>query len=283
MNRRTLLKNLICGFSAPVAFGSEQASGAVFSGKKLSKIGLQLYTVRRDLEKDFAGTLRKVAALGISEVEFAGYFGQKPENIKKLLAELKLTSPSAHVNLENLRKDLPQIIADTKAAGHQYLILGYLPEPERKSLDDYKKLADLLNKTGEECRKSNLQFAYHNHDFEFARMENQIPYDLLLAQTDAQKVKMELDLYWITKVGFDPLYYFEKYPQRFPLVHVKDLDATPKKYFTEVGRGTIDFKKIFGRAKIGGVRHFFVEQDETPAAPLESVASSVKYLKKLNF
>ena len=257
--------------------------GGSLAAKKLSKIGLQLYTVRRDLEKDFDGTLRKIAALGISEVEFAGYFDQKPKAIKKLLNELKITAPSAHISTETLRRDLPKAIEDAKIVGHQFLVLGYLPEEERKNLKDYKKLIELLNKSGEECRKSGLLFAYHNHDFEFKKTENVIPYDLILAETDAEKVKMELDLYWITKAGYNPVSYFEKHPKRFPLVHVKDMDDTPKKFFTEVGRGTIDFKKILAKADVAGIKHYFIEQDETPAEPLESVRISLKYLGNLQF
>ncbi len=256
---------------------------AKIAGKTLSKIGLQLYTVRRDLEKDFQGTLRKVAALGIKEVEFAGYFDHAPEQIKQILKNLKLAAPSAHVSTGTLRKNLSQAIGDAKIIGHKYLVLGYLPEEERKTFDDYKKLIELLNKSGEECRKADLQFAYHNHDFEFVKTADKIPYDLILAETDAQKVQMEMDLYWITKAGYDPIFYFEKYPGRFPLVHVKDMDDTPKKYFTEVGRGTIDFKKIFAKASVAGIEHYFIEQDETPAEPLESVKASVKNLRELRF
>ena len=277
MNRRTLLQNLICG----ILLNNTDISGAIFGKKNLSKIGLQLYTVRRDLEKDFEETLRKVAALGIKEVEFAGYFNHKPEEINKLLKNLKLAAPAAHTSTETLRNGLSKAIEDAKIIGHKYLVLGYLPEEERKSLEDYKKLIELLNKAGEKCRKNDLKFAYHNHDFEFKKTENVIPYDLILSETDKQNVKMELDLYWITKAGFDPLDYFEKYPQRFPLVHVKDMDGTHKKYFTEVGRGVIDFKKIFAASEKAGIKHYFIEQDETPAESLESVKVSVKYLKEL--
>ena len=258
-------------------------SGVAANKKKLSKIGLQLYTVRRDLEKNFEGTLRAVAALGINEVEFAGYFGQTAERIKELLKNLKLAAPSAHIDTETLRGGLSKAIEDARIIGHKYLVLGHVPEQERKSLDDYKKLIELLDKAGEECLKADLQFAYHNHDFEFKKFGDKIPYEFILAETDARKVKMELDLYWISKAGFEPFAYFEKYPNRFPLVHVKDMDATPKKSFTEVGRGTIDFKKIFAKSGAAGIRHCFIEQDETPAAPLESVETSLKYLKALRF
>lgn len=283
MNRRNFLQGLSFSFGGAFLLNNKVASGKTFAAKKLKKIGLQLYTVRKNLETDFEETLRKVSELGIDEVEFAGYFGQKPEMIKTWLKRFKLASPSAHIDTETLRKNLPKAIENAKIIGHKYLVLGYLPEQERKSLDDYKKLVELINKAGEECKKADLQFAYHNHDFEFKTTDGKIPYDLILAETDAEKVKMELDLYWITKAGFDPLSYFEKYPQRFPLVHVKDIDKTSEKSFTEVGRGTIDFKKIFVKSKLAGIKHYFVEQDKTPAEPLESVKFSLKYLRELKF
>lgn len=281
MDRRTLLKNLAYGLGGAALMSNLNVR--TVAANKLSKIGLQLYTVRRDLQKDFDATLRAVAALGIAEVEFAGYFDQKPDKIKALLKELKLAAPSAHINTETLRGGLAKAIEDARVISHQYLVLGYLPEPERKSLDDYKKLIDLINKAGEECRQAGLQFAYHNHDFEFQTLDAKVPYDLILAETDTRNVKMEMDLYWISKAGFDPLPYFEKYPKRFPLVHVKDMDGTPKKYFTEVGRGTIDFKKVFSKADLAGIKHYFIEQDETPAEPLKSIEVSLKYLKQLRF
>jgi sugar phosphate isomerase/epimerase len=283
MNRRTLLRTLAYGLGGGILLNNLKTDAVAAGRKKLSKIGLQLYTVRRDLERDFEGTLRQVAALGIKEVEFAGYFGQKAERVKELLKNLNLASPSAHVGTETLRRELAKAIEDARIIGHKYLVLGYVPEEERKSLDDYKKLSELVNKAGEECQKSDLQFAYHNHDFEFKKTEDKIPYDLILAETDARNVKMELDLYWISKAGFAPLDYFERYPKRFPLVHVKDMDATPQKNFTEVGRGTIDFGKIFSKRGAAGIKHYFIEQDETPGAPLESVGKSLKYLRELRF
>lgn len=282
MNRRIFFRTMSYGIGA--AFLLKNLSFPVqTSGKTLSKIGLQLYTVRKDLEQDFEGTLRKVAAIGFNEVEFAGYFGQKPEEVKKLLKELKLAAPSAHFSSVVGRDELSKAIEAAKIIGHKYLVFAYLREEERRSLDDYKKLIEKLNKAGEECRKAGLQFAYHNHDFEFIKMDGQIPYDLILAETDKDLVKMEMDLYWITKAGYDPLSYFEKHPGRFPLVHVKDMDATPKKFFTEVGRGVIDFKKIFSNAEKAGIKHYFIEQDETLAESLESVKTSFNYLKKLRF
>jgi sugar phosphate isomerase/epimerase len=282
MNRRVLLQSLVYGLGGGILLNGLNV-GAASGRKRLARIGLQLYTVRKNMASDFEGTLRQIAGLGIREIEFAGYFGQPPEQIKKLLKTLGIKAPSAHISTETLRTDLPKAIEDARIIGHKYLVLGYLPEEERKTLDDYKKLIELLNQAGEECRKTDLQFVYHNHNFEFQKIEDKIPYDLILRDTDAQNVKMELDLYWITKAGFDPLSYFEKHPKRFPLVHVKDIDDTPKKSFTEVGRGTIDFAKIFAKARTAGIKHYYIEQDETPAEPLESVKISLKYLQELKF
>ena len=152
MNRRTLLRTLAYGLGGGILLNNPKTGGKAAGRKKLSKIGLQFYTVRRDLERDFEGTLRQVAALGIKEVEFAGYFGQKSERVKELLKNLNLASPSAHIGTETLRRELAKAIEDARIIGHKYLVLGYVPEEERKSLYDYKKLSELLNKAGEECR-----------------------------------------------------------------------------------------------------------------------------------
>jgi sugar phosphate isomerase/epimerase len=256
------------------------------AGRRLSKIGLQLYTVRRELEKDFAGTLEKVAALGFREVEFAGYFKHSPRDVKTILARYQLSSPSAHISTAALRGTLQEEIEAAHAIGHQYLVCAYLPPEERRSLDDYKKLVELFNRAGERLKKVGIQFGYHNHDFEFTTIaggEGRLPYDVILAGTDPRLVKMELDLYWITKAGQDPLKYFAVYPGRFPLLHLKDMDATPKHFFTEVGQGTIDFKKILAAAQVEGVKHYFVEQDETPGSPFSSIQLSIDYLKRLEY
>ena len=282
-NRRSFLHRAFCG--AVVSLGTARLGLHALSsaGKRISTIGLQLYTVRRELETDFAGTLEKVAALGFREVEFAGYFKHSPQEVKSILAHYQLSSPSAHISTAALRGNLQEEIEAARAIGHQYLVCGYLPAEERRSLDDYKRLVELLNRAGERLKKVGIQFGYHNHDFEFAAMEGRLPYDMILAVTDPELVKMELDLYWITKAGQDPLKYFSAYPGRFPLIHVKDMDATPRHFFAEVGQGTIDFKKILAAARKAGVKHYFVEQDETPASPFSSIKLSIDYLKRLEF
>ena len=277
------MHNLVCGLAGAVLSNDIGNADAASGTGKSSRVGLQLYTVRKSLQLDFEATLRRVAELGIKEVEFAGYFDQPPARINKLLKRLGIRAPSAHISTETLRNGLPSAIESAKIIGHKYLVLGYLPEEERKSLQDYGRLVDLLNRAGEECSRAGLRLAYHNHDFEFAAIGGIVPYDLILAGTDPRTVQMEMDLYWVTKAGLNPVSLFEKHPGRFPLVHVKDIDSTPRKFFTEVGRGVIDFVKIFSKAKEAGIKHYFIEQDETPGDPLESVGISLNYLRALKF
>jgi sugar phosphate isomerase/epimerase len=244
-----------------------------------------LYTVRKDMEKDVEGTLAKVASIGFKEVEFAGYFNRTPEQIKTTLKNNGLTAPSAHTQLPVIKDkaNWQKTIETAQKIGHKYLILAYLMPNERTSFDDYKKLTDVMNQAGADCKKAGIQFGYHNHDFEFQVMDGQMPFDYLLKNTDAKLVKIELDLYWITKAKQSWAKYFDMYPGRFELLHVKDMDKTPKEFFTEVGRGSIDFKPIFAQSKKAGVKHYFVEQDQTPASPFDSIKISYDYLSTLKY
>jgi sugar phosphate isomerase/epimerase len=279
MNRRTFLSS-----STIAVTGSLLAAGFnEISARTISKVGVQLYTVRDQMKNDLEGTIASIAALGYKEVEFAGYYNRTPQQIGEILKKNGLTAPSTHMPINALRDDLNKTVETAAAVGHKFLICPYLMEPERKTMDQYKQHAALFNKAGEACKKAGIQFGYHNHDFEFLKFDGQIPMDVLLAETDPKLVQIELDLYWITKAGHDPLAYFARHPGRFPLVHVKDMDKTPKQFFTEVGRGSIDFKKIFAQSKKAGIKHYFVEQDMCPGNPLDSLKISVDYLRKLTF
>jgi sugar phosphate isomerase/epimerase len=258
-----------------------------------SNIGLQLYTLRTDLAKDLEGTLKKVAAIGYKEVELFGYndgkfFGKTPKEFKAILDGLGLNPVSGHygagVQMKDqkgtLSNDWQRAVDDAAAIGQKYVNCAYLTDGERKSIEDYKKYVDLFNKSGEVAKKAGLQFGYHNHDFEFKKMDGQLPYDLI-ASTDPNLVKLELDLYWIVKAGLDPVDLFKKYPGRFPLWHVKDMDKGDQS-FAEVGTGSIDFKKIFDARKIAGLEHFFVEQDVAKRPALEAIDISFKNVTKMN-
>ena len=278
VNRRGFLKS-----AAGTAFAGLSLSQLNSAAEKIKAVGLQLYTVRRELEKDFEGALARVAAIGFKEVEFAGYFNRSPVQVQSTLKANGLTSPSAHVSLKALSEDWAKTVETAASIGHRYLICAYLMPQERRSLDDYKRCVELFNRAGEVSKKAGIQFGYHNHDFEFPPLDGTVPFDLLLEKTDPNLVKIELDLYWITKAKHDPLKYFASHPGRFPLLHVKDMDNTPKQFFTEVGRGVIDFKRIFQQAGKAGVKHYFVEQDECPGSPLDSIKVSFEYLSKLAF
>jgi sugar phosphate isomerase/epimerase len=281
MNRRLFVNRLTLATTGGLSLYNSDAFAA--AGRRLSKIGMQLYTVRRELEKDFEGTLRKVSALGYREVEFAGYFGHGAAEVKSLLKRLKLDAPAAHVQLSELRGDLRPMLDAAQTIGHRYLLLAWTPPEERRTLEQYRRLADLCNEAGARMQREGVQFAYHNHDFEFAPLEGEVPYDLLLERTDPRLVKLEMDLYWTVKGGASPVEYFERHPGRFHLLHVKDMDATPRRFFADVGKGTIDFKSIFARSRQAGVRHYFVENDEPAGSPFDSLRVSIEYLRRLEF
>ena len=282
--------------SAALLSAGVLVSPSLLAAPKRRYIGLQLYTVRDAMAKDPAGTLAQLAKIGYNSVEGASYtgsqkfYGMSAKEFAALLKRNGMIMPSSHYRLGEeqmngaavpgtMLHDWDRAVDDAAAAGVKYMVCAYLSESERGTLDHYKYVADQLNKAGERCQKAGLQLCYHNHDFEFQTQDGQLPYDLLLA-TDKKLVKMELDLYWVSKAGKDPLDLFKQHPGRFPLWHVKDMDKTPKQFFTEVGNGSIDFKKIFAQAQLAGLQYFFVEQDMTPGSPFDSVTKSMAYIKK---
>lgn len=257
-------------------------SGIGPAGERIERIGVQLYTVRAEMERDLEGTLARVAEIGYKEVEFAGYFGRSPEQIKATLDRVGLTSPSGHMPYESLGDDWGQVLDRAAAIGHQYAVVAWTPQEERRTMDDWKRIAEKFNRAGEQTRRAGLTFAYHNHDFEFTAIDGHLPFDLLLERTDPSIVKLEMDLYWITLAGGDPFAYFSKYPGRFPMVHVKDLKRGAKPPMVDVGTGDINFSAIFARRKDAGIEHYFVEHDE-PASAFDSISASYRYLKQLEF
>ena len=243
-----------------------------------SLAGLQLYTVRALMEADTLGTLETVAEIGYREVEFAGYFGHDPSAIRTHLDQLGVQSPAAHFSLADFSNDIERVIETAAVVGHRYLVCAWIPEEQRTSLDDYRRLARSFNEWGMRCSKAGIQFAYHNHDFEFAAHEGGIPYDILLNECDAGLVAMEIDLYWIRKAGHDPFSYFERYPGRFKLCHVKDMAENGD--MADVGAGTIDFAAVFEHAELAGIEHYFAEHDN-PTDAIQSITTSYSGLANL--
>jgi len=292
MNRRTFLEA-----TTSVAAASLFASrlGWAAEDHKINAIGVQLYTVRDQMKADFDGTVAKVAQIGYKEVEFAGYFGRTPQQVRATLAKNGLTAPSTHVQYDELDEKFSAVVEASKTIGLSYIVCPWIPEDLRKSADIWKKAADKFNRAGEQSKKAGIQFAYHNHWFEFLPVNGKLPYDTLLELCDKDLVKMEMDLCWISVAGADPIKYFNAYPGRFPLVHVKDIKKIPPvtaaggqnfgdslKDMTAVGSGIIDWKKIFAYSDKAGIKHYIVEHDK-PENPFESITASYQYLSKLRW
>jgi sugar phosphate isomerase/epimerase len=265
-----------------------------FSFAEKRKMGLQLYSLRDVIMKDVAGTLKQVANFGYQELETFGYsdgklFGMPVKEFTSLVKSLNMKIVSGHYGTGQanptakgtLVNEWERAVADAKEAGQEYMMVAYLQDSERKSLDDYKKVCALINKSAEVCKKYGIRLGYHNHAFEFDKIDNQVPYDLMLKELDAKNVAMEMDLFWVVNAGQDPLQYFAKYPGRFEQWHVKDMDKVDSKLQVNVGTGRIDFKSIFAKAKQSGLKHFYVEQEAYPIGPVESVKASAEYVKTI--
>jgi len=276
MNRRSFVTMIGAGSLAP------HVPRDFFAAAKLGKIGLQLYTVRTLMQQSVERTLAMIAAIGYKEVEFAGYFGRPPRSIKQLLKRNGMSSPAAHVGIDVIRGMFNRTIDEAAEAGHKWLVVPWLPEADRNSIDAIKRTADLFNRAADDADRGGMRFAYHNHDFEFKEIEGRRMYDVLLESTDAKRVQMEMDLYWIIKGGGDPAAYFARYPGRFPLFHVKDGGPAPGRVMSDVGKGSIDFGAIFAMSKMSGAKHYFVEHD-SPADPAASVKASYEHLRALRY
>jgi len=262
---------------------------------KLNRIGLQLYTVRDQMKADMEGTLAKVAEIGYTDMEFAGYFDHPAKDVRAMLDRHGLTAPSAHVDYKSLGEKWPKVLEDCHTIGHKYIVCPWIDDDVRARPGGWKQAADTFNKAAEAAHKAGIQFAYHNHDFEFVPVDGRMAYDLLLEETDAQLVKMEMDLCWITIAGQDPKKYFDRWPGRYVLVHVKDVRKIPEKTgpepialervfpeMTTVGSGVIDWKQMFRLTEKTGVKHYFVENDY-PKEPWEFLRGSYKYLRDVRF
>ena len=315
MNRRTFIGSSIAASLSSVYSGWAAAakpawaaastlplkSNALADAHSINPIGLQLYTVRDAMKTDFDGTIAKVAATGYKEVEFAGYYNRSPKEIRELLDKDGLVAPSCHVDYSAVENKWPETLEAAKVIGHSYIICPWINEKQRAEAGGWKRAADLFNKAGEASQKQGIQFGYHNHSFEFQPAETlggKLPYDFLLAETDPKLVVMEMDLCWISVAGKNPIDYFDKYPGRFPLVHVKDWvkDSTHSSGYkgamgqtvsysgrmADVGQGSIDWKNLFAHDGEAGIKHYFVENDD-PKSAFDDIKISYDYLRDLRF
>ena len=287
LNRRTFLLELAAmgvGASAASACARVLARGGEVSGA--NQIGLQLYTVRDLLEKDFEGTLERIAQIGYTNVEFAGYYNRTPEQVRAVLDRLRLVSASAHVGAPVMRQDSVSQIRTAKVIGQEYITIPSYPFAKDGGIDAWKLGAAEFNRWGAVCRDAGLRLAYHNHAAEFAKVDGgPTGYDVLMRETDPALVDFEMDLYWTAFADQDPIALFARYPGRFAMWHVKDLQVTQgAKAMAPVGRGTLDFKAMFTHAREAGMRHFFVEHDNAASIPggsLASIQASYTYLRQM--
>ncbi|MEN8123968.1 MAG: sugar phosphate isomerase/epimerase [Bacteroidota bacterium] len=258
--------------------------------------GLALYTVRDDMGKDAKATLQAVADAGYINIEAAGYkdgkyYNMTPQDFKKFLDQLGLNPISTHQSAITL-DNADVMFADAKAAGFKYFVVPIPPMGHFKYYAETQSmgmtggaanLANILSTLGEKCDKYGLKLLYHNHDFEYKKdKDGIIPIDYLLENTNPKYVNFQMDLFWVTKAGADPVAYFKKYPERFKIWHVKDMDDQGR--FAPVGNGNIDFSRILTNKKLSGMEYYMVEQDRTfNMKPLEAIKVSHKGLKEIGF
>ena len=293
----TFLLTLTLGFTACSSKTETEETSEAVEAVEISSGnfgGLALYTLRDAMSKDPKSTLQAVADIGYSYVETANYsdgkfYGMTPTEFKSYLESLGLTAKSAHMGMVNL-ENADQLIADVKAAGIEYFVIPVPPMGMFTSGKDGmgmkgtpEELVNIMNTLGEKCTNAGIKLLYHNHDFEFKTLEDgTVIEDLLLEKCNPEFVNFQMDLFWVTKAGVDPLTYFEKYPGRFIAWHVKDMNEEGN--FAPVGTGTIDFKRILAEKEQSGMEFYLVEQDNTfDLDPLEAIKISHKGLEEIGF
>jgi len=290
-NRRGFLKTSAAGALGIMALGPLGCTTAVANDKLSIGVGLQLYSIRDAMAEDVPGSLKKVSDLGYKYLEMAGYsdgkfYGYAPAEFKKIVNDLGMKILSSHTMVEaaGITLDNAQIMADAHAALDAiYCVQPWVNEPDR-NIESYKKMIGDWNEVGRIMKGVGIQFGYHNHNFEFLDIDGIVPYyDLFLPEMDADLITMEIDLYWVTKAGQDPVEMFNKYPGRFQLFHLKDMYEETAPYFdiikddiSPVGAGKIDFKRIMAAKEVAGMKHFFVEDDNHGnGKPFEGIETSI--------
>ncbi|WP_257348925.1 sugar phosphate isomerase/epimerase family protein [Pseudalkalibacillus decolorationis] len=250
----------------------------------MSKIGLQLFSVWKDAEKDFLGTVQKVADLGYEGIQFAGFYNTSADKVKQLMDSNGIVTAGAHVGLDQLLNDKREETFEYHSIIENNLIIcPAIPKEMRQTIDDYKRTAETLNQIGEACKKEGFIFGYHNHDFEFKRFGDKTGFDLLFENTDPELVKVELDCYWSSFANHDPLKIIRKYQNRVVSLHIKDMKIVDgnKKSGTEIGNGLLDFNSLIKVGNEYNVEWFTVEQEEFERDPYESLSINLTNLKEM--
>ena len=282
-SRRIFLKTS-GALAAAACVGADRLMGAPVR----LPIGLQLYSVRNLLPKDFEGTLHQLAAAGYKEVEAAGYFDKTAADFGNSLQKAGLRCVSTHHQLVQLKTQFDQLIEYGQALGLEYIICswaGVHRDPTRTgdlNLDDWRYVADQFNEIGQKVKGAGMKFGYHNHTIEFGKENGIVFFDELLKRTDPKFVEFEMDCGWVVVAGRNPVEYLSKFPERFPMLHVKDMVKMPDGKWRNVvmGKGTIDYRPIFHAAK--GLKHYFIEQEEFEGDPITELRENAEFMKKLD-
>ncbi len=291
-NRREFLKVSAVGSVGMMLLGATESMAAVGDDRKKFGVGLQLYTIRDAMAADVKGTLKKVSDLGFKNMELAGYsngkfYGFSPAEFKKIMTDLGMVALSSHAAVESkgITVESAKLMADAHAAlGVKYCIQPWVNDEDR-TIEKYKKMIGDWNKVGKIMKGVGIQFGYHNHNFEFKKVDGLVPYyDVFMKEMDKELITMELDLFWASKAGQDPIAMFKKYPGRFQLLHFKDMHTNQPPFFDvikddicSVGEGVIDFKKIWAAKESAGAKYLFVEDDnQGNGKPFEGIETSIK-------
>ena len=317
--RRDFLKRAALGMVAATGAGAFTIAKA--QSKRLGRIGVGLFTIPTMLERDFAGAMQTLASIGYKEVETfgpypwsaqsakdrwrvvaeslafkgSGYFGSTAQDVRRILDDNGLTSPSMHTDLESLRTRLEPMAEAAHVLGQQYVVLPSIPENERQNLDGYRRMADEFNEIGTRAAALGIRFKYHNHGYGLKPVEGIVPFELLVDRTGPEVVHLQMDLYWTVAGGADPIAYLERYAGRYKSMHVKDMAEQVRfsgdggdpaqwielfPYIADAGSGVLDLSGVLSAAMRSGVQHFFLERDQTPT-PIETLQGSYTYLSSL--
>jgi sugar phosphate isomerase/epimerase len=282
MLRRTFVRALGAALLAP-SIGC--ASGGAARGRRVRRVGIQLYSMRDDAARDLERTLADIAAIGYDEIELLasfGNFGMPPARLREVLDRVGLRAPSTHMDGSAL-DDLDRQLDDARTLGHEYLIVASLPAERRRTLDDWRRWADRFNDSGRVARARGVWLGFHNHADDFHPIDGVVPYDLLIERTDPSVVRHQLDTGNLAMAGLDPLAYMDRFGARYWSFHIKDVPRLGATRDTELGRGVIDFRRLLARIDRIDEKHLFVEQENYPGTPLESMRRDYAYLSALEF
>lgn len=263
----------------------------IFAGSRKSQIGLQLYTMRDEISKGLETLIAGIAKAGYDYIETFGfskgeYFGMSTGDFGRLLKKYKLYTVSGHYGIDDLFKNgsfeqLDAAIGAAKILRQKYVTIPYIGDDLRKNAADLDNLVSKINLGAERVAAAGLKMAYHSHSFEFDNIGGAMFYERLLKESNPKHLDLELDLYWAVRAGQDPIEWFRKYPGRFKMVHVKDMDKEKRELTTEVGKGSIDFAKIFSEAKVAGIEYYIVEQENFAIPAYQSITESANALRQL--